>query len=66
MGHQETAQGGLKQSRTNALYTQMVAGVADSGYYRLALNPVPAQAFATAQVVNGFVVGAVVTSRGSG
>jgi hypothetical protein len=51
---------------TNALYTQMVAGVADSGDYRLALNPVPAQAFATAQVVNGFVVGATVTSGGSG
>jgi hypothetical protein len=51
---------------TNTLYTQMVAGVADSGDYRLALNPVPAQAFATAQVVNGFVVGATVTSGGSG
>ena len=51
---------------TNALYTQMVAGVAGSGDYRLALNPVPAQAFATAQVVNGFVVGATVTSGGSG
>ena len=51
---------------TNALYTQMVAGVADNGDYRLALNPVPAQAFATAQVVNGFVVGATVTSGGSG
>jgi hypothetical protein len=44
----------------------MVAGVVDSGDYRLALNPVPAQAFATAQVVNGFVVGATVTSGGSG
>jgi hypothetical protein len=51
---------------TNALYTQMVAGVAGSGNYRLALNPVPAQAFATPQVVNGFVVGATVTSGGSG
>ena len=51
---------------TNALYTQMVAGVADSGDYRLAINPVPAQAFATAQVVNGFLVGATVTSGGSG
>jgi len=51
---------------TNALYTQMVAGVADSGDYRLAFNPVAAQAFATAQVVNGFVVGATVTSGGSG
>jgi len=51
---------------TNALYTQMVPGVAGSGDYRLALNPVPAQAFATPQVVNGFVVGATVTSGGSG
>jgi Concanavalin A-like lectin/glucanases superfamily len=51
---------------TNALYTQMVAGVAGSGDYRLALNPVPTQAFATPQVVNGFVVGATVTSGGSG
>jgi hypothetical protein len=45
---------------------QMVAGVTGSGEYRLALNPVPAQAFATPQVVNGFVVGATVTSGGSG
>ena len=51
---------------TNALYTQMVAGVVSSGNYRLALNPVPAQAFATPEVVNGFVVGATVTSGGSG
>ena len=51
---------------TNALYAQMVAGVAGSGDYRLALNPVPAQASATPQVVNGFIVGATVTSGGSG
>jgi hypothetical protein len=51
---------------TNAIYTQMVAGVVGSGNYRLALNPVPTQAFATPQVVNGFVVGATVTSGGSG
>jgi hypothetical protein len=44
----------------------MVAGVPDGSDYRLALNPVPAQAFATAQMVNGFVVGATVTSGGSG
>jgi hypothetical protein len=48
------------------IYRQMVAGVADSGVYRLALNPVPSQAFATAQVINGFVVGATVTAGGSG
>ena len=51
---------------TNALYTQMVAGAWNSGNFRLALNPVPSQAFATAQVVNGFVVSATVTSGGSG
>jgi len=44
----------------------MVAGVAGSGEYRLALDPVPAQAFASPQLVNGFVVGATVTSGGSG
>jgi hypothetical protein len=49
---------------TNSVYTQMVAGV--NGNYRLALNPVPAQAFATAQMVDGFVVAATVTSGGSG
>lgn len=51
---------------TNALYTQMVPGVAGSGSYRLALNPVPAQAFATAVVNYGFVVHANLTSGGSG
>src|ERR1017187_4009072 len=51
---------------TSAVYAQMVAGVAGSGSYRLVLNPAPAQAFATAQVINGFVIGATVTSGGSG
>jgi hypothetical protein len=51
---------------TSSVYTQMVTGVASSGDYRLALNPLPAQAFAVADVVNGFVVGATVTSGGSG
>ncbi len=46
--------------------TQLVAGVVGPGDYRLALSPVPAQAFATAELVNGFVVGASVTSGGSG
>ncbi|MGA2029883.1 MAG: LamG domain-containing protein [Verrucomicrobiota bacterium] len=47
---------------SNAVYTQAFSG----GEYRLALNPVPAQAFATPQVVNGFVVGATITAGGSG
>ena len=51
---------------SNAIYTQMVGGVAGSGNYRLAVSPVPAQAFATAQLFNGFVVGVPVTSGGSG
>lgn len=51
---------------SDTVYTQMVAGMAGSGDYRLALDPVPAQAFATAQLVNGFVVGAAITSGGSG
>ena len=51
---------------TGSIYTQMFAGVVGNGEYRLALNPVPTQAFATPQVVNGFVVGATVTSGGSG
>jgi hypothetical protein len=51
---------------TSASCTQIVAGVASSGNYRLALTPVPAQAFATPKVVNGFVISATVTSGGSG
>jgi Concanavalin A-like lectin/glucanases superfamily/Immunoglobulin domain len=51
---------------TDTNYTQIVAGVAGSGDYRLALSPVPSQAFATAQVVNGFIVGATITAGGSG
>ncbi len=49
---------------TNVLHTQIVPGF--GGTYRLAINPVPAQAFATPQVVNGFVVGATLTAGGSG
>ncbi|MGA2175941.1 MAG: LamG domain-containing protein [Verrucomicrobiota bacterium] len=51
---------------TNSVYTQVVSGTMDSGEYRLVLSPVPAQAFAVPEVVNGFVVGATVTSGGSG
>ncbi len=51
---------------TDVVFTQMVAGAAGVGTYRLALNPAPAQAFADPEVVNGFVVGATVTSGGSG
>lgn len=51
---------------TTSIYTQMVAGVAGSGNYRLALVPVPTQAFATSTVSFGFMVHATVTSGGSG
>src|ERR1039458_5695360 len=51
---------------SNGIYTQMVAGAAGSANYRLALNPVPAQAFATAVINFGFVVHANITSGGSG
>ena len=51
---------------TNSLYTHMVAGAWNNGNFRLALNPVPSQAFATPQVADGFVISATVTSGGSG
>ncbi len=47
-------------------FTQYVPGTAGPNGYRLASTPVPTQAYATAQVLNGFVVGATVTSGGSG
>ena len=56
----------LNFTATNSIYTQLVAGVVGSGSLRLALNPVPTQAFATAEVVNGFVVGENLTAGGSG
>lgn len=56
----------LSFTASNSLYTQVLAGSVDSTDYRLALEPVPTQAFATAEVVNSFVVGATVTSGGSG
>jgi hypothetical protein len=51
---------------SNSVFTAMVAGVANNSSYRLALNPVPTQAFATAQLYNGFVVGITLNSGGSG
>jgi hypothetical protein len=51
---------------SNSVYTQTVLGLAGSGTYRLALAPIPVQATAAAQVVNGFVVGAQVTIAGTG
>lgn len=51
---------------TNSTFTHYVPGTASPTDYRLAVIPVPRQAFATAVVTNGFVVGAIVTSGGSG
>jgi hypothetical protein len=56
----------LSFTATNSVYTQMVSGVVNSGDYRLALNPVPAQAFAVPVLDDGFVVAATVTNGGSG
>ena len=51
---------------TNSFYTTMVSGTVGSGDYRLAQVPVPVQATAVAQVVNGFVVSVRVNNPGSG
>jgi hypothetical protein len=50
----------------SSTFTQYVSGTAGANGYRLASSPVPTQAYATAQIFNGFVVGATVTSGGSG
>ena len=50
----------------SSTFTQYVSGTAGPEGYRMAVPPVPEQASATAQVAGGFVVGATVTSSGSG
>jgi hypothetical protein len=57
---------GASFTSSGSTLTQMVAGAAGTADYRLVLTPAPSQAFATAQVVNGFVVEATVTGGGSG
>ncbi|MGO8925786.1 MAG: LamG domain-containing protein [Limisphaerales bacterium] len=57
---------GTAFTATSSTFTQFVSGTADPNDYRLAATPVPSQAYATAQLVNGFVVGATVTSGGFG
>ncbi len=47
-------------------FTQYVWGTVSANDYCLSGAPVPSQAYATAQVFNGFVVGATVTNGGSG
>ena len=58
-------QGGIFTA-SNLVYTQLVAGRPGSGDYRLTQTPVPVQAVAIPQVVNGFVVHATVINGGSG
>jgi hypothetical protein len=57
---------GAAFNAVSSTFTQYVSGTASANSYRLAATPVPSQAYATPQVVNGFVVGATVTSGGSG
>jgi len=51
---------------TTTTFTQYVSGTVGPNDYRLAQEPVPAQATATPELLNGFVIGAIVTSGGSG
>jgi hypothetical protein len=57
---------GAAFTATSSTFTQYVAGTAGPNSYRLATTPVPLQAYATAEVVDGFVIAATVTSGGSG
>jgi hypothetical protein len=57
---------GAAFTAASSTFTQYVSGTVGRDDYRLATTPVPGQAYATAQVINGFVVGATVTSGGSG
>ncbi len=47
-------------------YTQLFEKAVTPEDYRLVLSPAPSQAFATAQIINGFLVGANITASGSG
>jgi hypothetical protein len=51
---------------TNSSFTQTVPGMASSNTFRLAVTPVPAQAYAIAHVLNGFVYEIDLTNGGSG
>jgi len=57
---------GAAFTAASSAFTQDIPGIASTNTYRLTSTPVPGQAYATAQVINGFVVGATVTSGGSG
>jgi len=57
---------GGPSTAASSTFTQYIAGTASPNGYRLTTSPVPEQAYATAQVVNGFAVGATVTTGGAG
>jgi hypothetical protein len=57
---------GAAFTAAGSAFTQYVPGTASANSYRLAATPVPSQAYATAQLDNGFMVGTTVTSGGSG
>lgn len=57
---------GAAFTATGSTFTQYIAGTVGPNGYRLAATPVPTQAYATAQLGNDFVIGATVTSGGSG
>jgi hypothetical protein len=56
---------GASFTAVNSNYSQGASGII-AGNYRLAVSPTPTQAFATAQLFNGFVVGATIANSGSG
>ena len=57
---------GAAFTSTSSTFTQYVSGTASANSYLLAATPVPELAYATAEMVDGFVVAATVTSNGFG
>ena len=57
---------GAAFSATNSTFTQLVSGTVSPNGYRLAVTPVPQQAYATAIVDLGFVIGDTNLIGGSG
>lgn len=53
-------------SVNSSIFTQLVSGTTSPKGYRLATIPVPQQASAHLQIVNGFVIGVTVDNGGSG
>jgi hypothetical protein len=57
---------GVVFTASNSTFDQYVSSPTAAKSYRLAVPPIPTQAYATAQIINGFVVGATVNGGGSG